>query len=388
MEIKLITSESVTEGHPDKVCDQISDGILDEMLKSDPASRVAVESFATNGMIVIGGEVSTKNYVQVDTIVRRVLKGIGYDGADSGFDCDSVGIMSSLHAQSAEIAQGVDEGAGEYKEQGAGDQGLMYGYATNETKELMPLPITLAHKLSFKLAQVRKNKTLAYLRPDGKSQVTVEYHNGVAKRVETVVIAACHSEKVKLAKVRADILTKVIKPVLGNLLDKKTKVYINSTGAFTFGGPAADTGLTGRKIIVDTYGGVARHGGGCFSGKDSSKVDRSGAYMARYVAKNVVAAGLADRCELQVAYAIGVARPVGIYIDTFGTNKYADKIILAAIEHVFDFRPKAIIDHLELKKPVFLKTAAYGHFGRPEFRWEKTDKVAELKKAVQSAGKK
>jgi len=382
MNIKLITSESVTEGHPDKVCDQISDGILDEMLKKDPSSHAAVESFATNGMIVVGGEVRTSEYIQVDDVVRKVLKSIGYNGADSGFDCDSVGIMSSLHSQSAEIAQGVDEGAGEHKEQGAGDQGLMYGFATNETKELMPLPITLAHKLTFKLAQVRKNKVLPYLRPDGKSQVTVEYHDGIAKRVETVVIAACHSEKVKLAKVRADILAKVIKPVLGKYLDKKTKVYINSTGAFTFGGPAADTGLTGRKIIVDTYGGVARHGGGCFSGKDSSKVDRSGAYMARYAAKNVVAAGLATKCELQVAYAIGVARPVGIYIDTFGTNKYAEEDILKAIEKVFDFRPKAIIDHLELKKPVFLKTAAYGHFGRPEFRWEKTDKIAELKKAI------
>lgn len=385
MNIKLMTSESVTEGHPDKVCDQISDGILDAMLKKDPESHAAVESFATNGMIVVGGEVRTKEYIQVDDIVRNVLKSIGYNGAESGFDCDSVGIMSSLHAQSAEIAQGVDEGAGEFKEQGAGDQGLMYGYATNETKELMPLTIVLAHKLTAKLAEVRKKKVLPYLRPDGKSQVTVEYHDGIAKRVETVVIAACHSEKVKLAKVRADILAKVIKPVLGKYLDKKTKVYINSTGAFTFGGPAADTGLTGRKIIVDTYGGMARHGGGCFSGKDSSKVDRSGAYMARYAAKNVVAAGLAGKCELQVAYAIGVAKPVGIYIDTFGTNKYAEEDILQAVGKVFDFRPKAIIDHLELKKPVFLKTAAYGHFGRPEFRWEKTDKVAALKAAVKKA---
>jgi S-adenosylmethionine synthetase len=385
MNIKLMTSESVTEGHPDKVCDQISDGILDEMLKKDPESHAAVESFATNGMIVVGGEVRTKEYIQVDDTVRKILKSIGYNGAESGFDCDSVGIMSSLHAQSAEIAQGVDEGTGEFKEQGAGDQGLMYGYATNETKELMPLPIVLAHKLTAKLAAVRKKKVLPYLRPDGKSQVTVEYHDGIAQRVETVVVAACHSEKVKLTKVRADILAKVIKPILGKLMDKKTKVFINSTGAFTYGGPAADTGLTGRKIIVDTYGGMARHGGGCFSGKDSSKVDRSGAYMARYAAKNVVAAGLADRCELQVAYAIGVAKPVGIYIDTFGTNKYAEEDILAAIGKVFDFRPKAIIDHLELKKPVFLKTAAYGHFGRPEFRWEKLDKVAELKKIINRA---
>jgi len=382
MDIKLITSESVTEGHPDKVCDQISDGILDEILRQDPNGHVAVESFATNGLVVVGGEVRTKNYINVDDIVRKILKSIGYDNADSGFDCDSVGIMSALHSQSAEIAQGVDEGSGDHKEQGAGDQGLMYGFATNETKELMPLPIVLAHKLTAQLAMVRKKKILPYLRPDGKSQVTVEYHGDKAKRVETVVIAACHSDKVSLAKVRKDILEKVIKPVLGKLLDKKTKVFINSTGAFTFGGPAADTGLTGREIIVDTYGGVARHGGGCFSGKDSSKVDRSGAYMARYAAKNVVAAGLADKCELQVAYAIGVAQPVGIYIDTFGTNKYPEDKILRAIRKVFDFRPKAIIDHLELKKPVFLKTAAYGHFGRPEFRWEKTDKITDLKKAV------
>jgi len=382
MDIKLITSESVTEGHPDKVCDQISDGILDEILRQDPNGHVAVESFATNGLVVVGGEVRTKNYINVDDIVRKILKSIGYDNADSGFDCDSVGIMSALHSQSAEIAQGVDEGSGDHKEQGAGDQGLMYGFATNETKELMPLPIVLAHKLTAQLAMVRKKKILPYLRPDGKSQVTVEYHGDKAKRVETVVIAACHSDKVSLAKVRKDILEKVIKPVFGKLLDKKTKVFINSTGAFTFGGPAADTGLTGRKIIVDTYGGVARHGGGCFSGKDSSKVDRSGAYMARYAAKNVVAAGLADKCELQVAYAIGVAQPVGIYIDTFGTNKYPEDKILRAIRKVFDFRPKAIIDHLELKKPVFLKTAAYGHFGRPEFRWEKTDKITDLKKAV------
>jgi len=382
MNIRLITSESVTEGHPDKVCDQISDGILDEILRQDPDSHVAVESFATNGLVVVGGEVRTKNYINIDDVVRKILKGIGYDSAESGFDCDSVGIMSALHAQSAEIAQGVDEGKGDHKEQGAGDQGLMYGFATSETKELMPLPIMLAHKLTARLAEVRKKKILPYLKPDGKSQVTVEYHDHIAKRVETVVIAACHSDKVALSKVRRDILAKVIKPVLGKFLDKKTKIFINSTGAFTFGGPAADTGLTGRKIIVDTYGGVARHGGGCFSGKDSSKVDRSGAYMARYAAKNVVAAGLADKCELQVAYAIGVAQPVGIYIDTFGTNKYSEADILQAIRKVFDFRPKAIIDHLELKKPIFLKTAAYGHFGRPGFSWEKTDKVAVLRKAI------
>ncbi|QQG52221.1 MAG: methionine adenosyltransferase [Candidatus Falkowbacteria bacterium] len=382
MDIKLITSESVTEGHPDKVCDQISDSILDEMLTHDPESHAAVECFVTNGLVVVGGEARTKEYVKVDEIVRRTLKKIGYSDAESGFDCDSVGIVSALHEQSQEIAQGVDEGNGEHKEQGAGDQGLMYGYATNETKELMPLPIVLAHKLAARLAEVRHKKILPYLKPDGKSQVTVEYHDGKAVRVETVVIAACHSSKIKLAKVRADILRMVITPVLGKLLDKKTKIFINSTGAFTFGGPGADTGLTGRKIIVDTYGGYARHGGGCFSGKDASKVDRSGAYMARYVAKNIVAAGLADKCELQVAYAIGVAKPVGIYIDTFGTNKYSDTKILKAVEAVFDFRPKAIIETLGLKKPVFLKTAAYGHFGRVGFAWEKTDKAAALKKAI------
>jgi len=381
-DVKLMTSESVTEGHPDKVCDQISDSIVDEMLKNDPTSHAAIECFVTNGLVVVGGEARTKHYIQVDDIVRRTLKNIGYNTAESGFDCDSVGIISALHAQSAEIAQGVDEGQGEHKEQGAGDQGLMYGFATNETKELMPLPIVLAHKLAARLAEVRKKKIMPYLRPDGKSQVTVEYQDGRAIRVETVVIAACHSDKVKLAKVRADVLSKVIKPVLEKLLDKKTKVFINSTGAFTFGGPGADTGLTGRKIIVDTYGGLARHGGGCFSGKDASKVDRSGAYMARYVAKNVVAAGLADQCELQVAYAIGVAQPVGIYINTQGTNKVPEEQILKAIRAVFDFRPKAIIDRLSLTKPVFLKTAAYGHFGRPEFAWEKTDQVVALKKAL------
>lgn len=375
--IKLITSESVTEGHPDKICDQISDGILDAMLSSDPESRAAVECFCTNGLVVVGGEVSTKNYINIDDTVRKILKNIGYDGPDSGFDCDSVGIMSALHEQSREIAQGVDEGEG--KEQGAGDQGLMYGYADSETPEYMPLPIMLAHRLSSRLSELRKNGTLGYLRPDGKSQVTVEYDDNKAKRVETVVIAACHHPETSLEVVRKDILEQVIKPVLGELLDKKTKVYINSTGAFTVGGPAADTGLTGRKIIVDTYGGFARHGGGCFSGKDSSKVDRSGAYMARYVAKNVVAAGLADRCELQVAYAIGVAEPVGIYIETFGTNKIEEDLILKAIKENFDFRPKEIIAKLSLKKPVFIKTAAYGHFGRPEFSWEQLDKVETLR---------
>lgn len=381
MDIKLITSESVTEGHPDKICDQISDGILDEMLKKDPDSRVAVETFVTNGLVVVGGEVRTSNYIPVDDIVRRILKNIGY-GPDSGFDYDNVGIMSALHAQSPEISQGVDVGQGEHKEQGAGDQGLMYGYASDETPELMPLPIVLAHKLAQRLAKLRKEGILPYLKPDGKSQVTVEYHDGVAQRVETVVIAACHNADVKLSRVRTDILKQIIHPVLGKLLDNKTKIFINSTGAFTVGGPAADTGLTGRKIIVDTYGGLARHGGGCFSGKDASKVDRSGAYMARYVAKNIVAAGLAHKCELQVAYAIGVSEPVGIYIDTFGTAKYSETDILRVVRKFFDFRPQAIIKNLGLKRPIFLKTAAYGHFGRSGFPWEKTDKAGVLKKAL------
>lgn len=379
MEIKLITSESVTEGHPDKICDQLSDGILDEMLKQDPKSHAGIECFCTTGLVMVGGEARTNSYVNIDATVRKILRGLGYDSSDSGFCADDVGIISTLHEQSPEIAQGVDEGRGEYKEQGAGDQGLMYGYASSETKELMPLPIVLAHGLTKKLAQVRHNKTLPYLRPDGKSQVTVEYQNGKAKRVETVVIAACHNEKISTEKLKKDILAKVIKPVLGKLLDNKTRLFINSTGKFVLGGPAADAGLTGRKIIVDTYGGLARHGGGCFSGKDASKVDRSGAYMARYAAKNVVAAKLATECEIQVAYAIGVASPVGVYINTFGTNMVAEEKIASAVKAVFDFRPKAIIDTLKLTKPQFLKTAAYGHFGRPEFTWEKVDKVKALR---------
>lgn len=380
--IRLITSESVTEGHPDKVCDQISDGIYDEMLKVDPFSRSAVECFCTTGMVVVGGEVTTKAYVNVDKVVRNVLRNIGYDKQEYGFCCDDVGVVVSIHKQSPDIAQGVNEREGEFKELGAGDQGLMIGYATNETKELMPLPILLAHKLTWQLAKVRKNKTLPYLRPDGKSQVTIEYENGIAKRAETVVIAAHHSSEVSMQKLRRDIKEKVIEPVMKKYLDKNTKYYINATGKFTFGGPPADTGLTGRKIIVDTYGGVVPHGGGAFSGKDLTKVDRSGAYMARYVAKNIVAAGLANKCQLQVAYAIGVSQPVGIYIDTFGTNKIPESIILKLIKKHFDFRPKKIIEHLNLRRPIYRKTAAYGHFGRldKDFTWEKTDKAKILMK--------
>ncbi len=380
--IRLITSESVTEGHPDKVCDQISDGIYDAMLKGDLEARSAVETFCTTGLVIVGGEVTTKTYVNIDKTVRSVLRDIGYDKQEYGFCSDDVGVLVSIHEQSPDISLGVTEGVGEHKEQGAGDQGLMIGYATNETPEFMPLPIMLAHKLAKKLAEVRKDGILPYLRPDGKSQVTIEYHDGVAKRAETVVIAAHHSEHVNMKKLRADIRERVIEPIMGNLLDSDTKLFINATGKFTFGGPPADTGLTGRKIIVDTYGGVVPHGGGCFSGKDLSKVDRSGAYMARYVAKNVVAAGLAARCQLQVAYAIGVAEPVGIYIDTFNTSKVSEQKILELIKKYFDFRPKEIIKALDLRRPIYRKTAAYGHFGRDDkdFTWENTDKVEVLKK--------
>jgi len=380
--IRLVTSESVTEGHPDKICDQISDGIYDEMLKQDPDSRSAIECFCTTGLVIVGGEVTTKGYVNIDKIVRNILRDIGYDRQEYGFCCDDVGVLSSIHEQSPDIAQGVDEELGEYKEQGAGDQGLMIGYATNETAELMPLPIMLAHKLVKQLAKVRKEGILPYLRPDGKSQVTIEYNNGEAIRAETVVIAAHHSKNVRMKKLRVDIREKVIEPILGDLIDNKTKFYINATGRFIIGGPPADTGLTGRKIVVDTYGGVVSHGGGCFSGKDATKVDRSGAYMARYVAKNVIAAGLAEKCQLQVAYAIGVAEPVGIYIDTFNTNKIEEDKIIELIKKHFDFRPRAIIEKLDLKRPIYRKTAAYGHFGREnkDFTWEKIDKAEELKK--------
>lgn len=380
--IRLITSESVTEGHPDKICDRISDAILDEMLKQDPDSRAGIECFDTTGLVVVGGEAKTKAYVNIDSVVRKALNDIGYNKQEYGFCGEDVGVMVTLHEQSPDISQGVSEGEGEYKEQGAGDQGLMIGYATNETAELMPLPIMLAHKLTQKLSEVRKGGSLPYLRPDGKSQVTVEYHNDEVKRVETVVVSSHHSEKVDMKKLRADIREKVIEPVLGNLIDENTKFFINPTGKFVLGGPPADAGLTGRKIIVDTYGGAAPHGGGAFSGKDASKVDRSGAYMARYAVKNIVAAGLADKCQLQVAYAIGVAEPVGIYIDTFGTNKIEEGKIVELIKKHFDFKPKGIIEKLKLKRPIFSLTSAYGHFGRelPEFTWEITDKAEELKK--------
>lgn len=376
------TSESVTEGHPDKICDQISDAIYDEMLKQDPDAHAGIECFATTGLVLVGGEARTKAYIDIQEVVRRVLKDIGYDKSEYQFCYSDVGVISTLHEQSPDIAQGVDEGKGEFKEQGAGDQGLMFGYATNETEEMMPLPLSLAHKLTMKLAEVRKNKTLPYLRPDGKSQVTVEYNDGKAIRVDAVVIAAHHAPDVEMKKLRNDIKEQVIKPILGNWVDNKTKYFINSTGKFILGGPPADAGLTGRKIIVDTYGGHGSHGGGCFSGKCITKVDRSASYMARYVAKNIVAAGLADKCEIQVAYSIGVAEPVSILVDTFGTNKIEEDKIVKAVKDTFSFKPKDIIDVLDLKRPIYQKTAAYGHFGRelPEFTWERKDRVAKLKK--------
>ena len=381
----FFTSESVTEGHPDKVCDQISDTIYDEMMKQDVDSHAGIECFCTTGLVLVGGEAKTKSYVNIPDVVRRTLREIGYDKPEYGFCCDDVGVITTLHEQSPDIAQGV-EGKGEFKEQGAADQGLMFGYASNETPQLMPLPISLAHKLTMKLAEVRKNKSLPYLRPDGKSQVTVQYSDGRPERIEAVVIAAHHSEEVDLGKLRADIREQVIKPVLGNLMDENTKIFINSTGRFVFGGPPADTGLTGRKIIIDTYGGVGAHGGGCFSGKCITKVDRSGSYMARYVAKNIVATGLADKCELQVAYSIGVAEPVSIFIQTFGTNKVSEEKILEAIKKVFSFKPADIIKQLDLKRPIYRKTACYGHFGRelPEFTWEKIDKVDEILKYLKT----
>jgi S-adenosylmethionine synthetase len=373
MEKVFFTSESVTEGHPDKVCDQISDAVLDAALKEDPTSRVAIETMVKTGFVVVAGEMTTHaEYINVQKIARDTLISIGYDNGQVGFNGHNCGVLESISEQSPDISQGVDL-------DGAGDQGMMFGYACDETPELMPLPIALAHKLSKRLSDVRKDGTLPYLFPDGKSQVTVEYDDNVPVRLEAIVVSNHHRKDVSQETIRADIKEYVIKPVCGDMIDDETKIHINPTGAFTEGGPVADAGLTGRKIIVDTYGGFGRHGGGAFSGKDATKVDRSAAYMARYIAKNLVAAGLCNRCEVQLAYAIGEAEPVSLFVDTFGTGNLPNEKLGEIIRNEFPLTPKGIIEHLDLRKPVFLKTAAYGHFGRDSFSWEQTDKSDKLK---------
>ena len=385
---KFITSESVTEGHPDKICDQISDSILDVLLSQDPYSRVAIECLTTTGTVHVAGEVTTKGYADVQKIVRETLREIGYCNPEFGIDCDDAGVWVSIHEQSPDISQGVSEGEGTDKEQGAGDQGMMYGYACNETEELMPLPIILAHKLTRRLSEVRKRGEISCLGPDGKSQVTIEYEDDKPKRIEAVVIAQQHTHDIGEEHLKEQIFEKVIKPVAGSLLDSDTKIHINATGKFVIGGPEGDTGVTGRKIIVDTYGGVGRHGGGAFSGKDPSKVDRSASYAARYIAKNIVASGLASKCEVQLSYAIGVAQPTGINVDCFNTNKIPEEKIVELILKHFPLKPKDILEQLDLRKPIYKKTAAYGHFGRnePEFTWERTDKSELLKQEAGLSG--
>ena len=388
----LFTSESVTQGHPDKVCDSVSDAVLDAIYEKDPSARVACETFCTTGVVTVMGEISTNCYVDIAKIARKVICDIGYDSPEQGFDGNTCAVITSIDEQSADIALGVDKSLeikngneDNYNLNGAGDQGMMFGFACNETPELMPLPISLAHKLVKKLTDVRKSKELDYLCPDGKSQVTVEYDDNKPCRVEAVVISSQHKDSVSLETLRKDILEKVIKPVIpSELFDENTKVFINPTGRFVIGGPQGDTGLTGRKIIVDTYGGYSRHGGGAFSGKDPTKVDRSAAYAARYVAKNIVAAGIADKCEVQLAYAIGVAKPVSIMVDTFGTGKYSDEKISEVVSKVFDLRPAAIIDYFKLRAPIYSQLSAFGHLGREELgvKWEETDKVNELLEAL------
>ena len=378
----IFTSESVSEGHPDKVADQVSDSILDAILTQDRKARVACETMVTTGMVIIAGEITTNAVINYAEIARQTIKDIGYTGSEIGFDADTCAVLVSIDRQSPDISQGVSEGEGLYKEQGAGDQGLMFGYACNETPELMPMPIQLAHQLVEKLAEVRKSGRLDFLRPDSKSQVSVEYVDGKPSRIDTVVISTQHSPDVTHARIEEEVISEVIRKVIpAHLLDANTRYFINPTGRFVVGGPMGDCGLTGRKIIVDTYGGMGRHGGGAFSGKDPSKVDRSAAYLGRYGAKNLVAAGLCDRCEVQVAYAIGMAQPVSIMVNTFGTGKLPEERFSSLVRETFDMRPSAIIEQLDLLRPIYRKTAAYGHFGRelPEFTWEKTDKAALLK---------